>query len=183
MPGTRRRRADWRRASRVRSASEKTRSRRSRASTGPRRSPVGFPAAIRSSVPTLRRVSVTAPPAGETPLAWRGTRTRSAPGKETKTSGGERTSASPSRPTATGSLARISNLVDDHSSTPPNRRCWPTVPRVTSFATAAALGSASRRCRGFRCPDAGACLPPGAAAAGTGCSRRSRAMRWASPWR
>ncbi len=87
------------------------------------------------------------PPAGETPAECRGTRTRKAPGNETKRNGGTSSSASPSRPTATGALVRTSNSSDDHWRAAPKRRCRAIVPSVTEVLRLRRRRvPASRRC-------------------------------------
>ena len=98
---------------------------------------IGLPAAIRSSTQTLRLVSVTAPPAGETPVACRG-RGRAALPATRRSAAVAPGRTPPGRDLRQWARLRDLNLVADHSSAPPNRRCWPIVPRVTSFATAGA---------------------------------------------
>ena len=92
------------------------------------------PATIAQSSPSVERETRRA--AGDTPGAWPGSRTRSAAGRLSKTSGGSSVMASPSTPISTGPPESMRNRGVVHSCHPENLRIWPAALSATNCSAA-----------------------------------------------
>src|SRR6185312_15182824 len=105
------------------------------------------PTAIRASPANVETDSTcTARADGETRSACRGNRTRSAPGRDSKTSGESMTSASPSTPISTWATEVLSKRGAVHCIQPPNRLAWPTACSARNWlaAPASLMATATR---------------------------------------